>query len=221
MVGQGLDGAQIVHDRPDGAGGDISEPVGPGVVLVRLHSGNFNFGAVKEDGSDLRFVAEDDKTILPHQIEKWDGLLNEAFVWVKAPEIKPGAKATFWLYSGNAEATALDAKEAKGTYDADTVLVYHFAGAGAPQDASEGGNTAENAGRRPRARSSAAACACWARTRWCCPARARSSGPTARPSRGRRGSRKARLPRMRPSLTARREATGSASESTTARRLSR
>ncbi len=73
-------------------------------------------------------------------------LLNEAFVWVKAPEIKPGAKTTFWLYTGNAEATALDAKEAKGTYDADTVLVYHFAGAGAPQDASEAGNTAENAG---------------------------------------------------------------------------
>lgn len=131
---------------PTAQGGDISEPVGPGVVLVRLHSGNFNFGAVKEDGSDLRFVAEDDKTVLPHQIEKWDGLLNEAFVWVKAPEIKPGAKATFWLYTGNPEATAPDAKEAKGAYDADTVLVYHFAAAGAPQDASEAGNTAENAG---------------------------------------------------------------------------
>jgi acetylornithine deacetylase/succinyl-diaminopimelate desuccinylase-like protein len=36
-------------------------------VLVRLSSGNFDFLAAKEDGSDIRFVAQDDKTVLPSQ----------------------------------------------------------------------------------------------------------------------------------------------------------
>ena len=31
-------------------------------VAVRLHSGNFDFTAVNIDGSDLRFIAADDKT---------------------------------------------------------------------------------------------------------------------------------------------------------------
>src|SRR4051794_24747976 len=79
----------------------ISEPIGAVAVLVRLHDGNFQFAAGKEDGSDLRFVAADDKTLLPYHLERYDSLLNEAFVWVKLPEVKPGAQTTFWLYSGN------------------------------------------------------------------------------------------------------------------------
>ena len=38
-------------------------------VLLRLHSGNFNFEGVSDNGADLRFVAGDDKTVLNHQIE--------------------------------------------------------------------------------------------------------------------------------------------------------
>ena len=33
-------------------------------VLIRLHTGNFDFADVKADGSDLRFVAGDDRTPL-------------------------------------------------------------------------------------------------------------------------------------------------------------
>ena len=35
--------------------------------------------AAADGGADLRFIAEDGKTVLPYQVEKWDGLLNEAF----------------------------------------------------------------------------------------------------------------------------------------------
>lgn len=122
-------------------GGAISEPIGTTAVLVRLHGGNFNFGAVKEDGSDLRFVSGDDKTVLPHRIEKWDGLMNEAFVWVQVPAVKPGEKTPLWLYFGNAESEAPDAKQS--VYGEDTVLVYHF-GDATPQDASPAGNNAES-----------------------------------------------------------------------------
>src|SRR4051812_33794270 len=67
------------------AGVPIADPIGAGTVLVRLHDGNFQFAAAREDGSDIRFVSEDDKTLLPHHVEKYDGLLNEAYVWVKLP----------------------------------------------------------------------------------------------------------------------------------------
>lgn len=125
----------------------IAEAIGSTAVLVRLHDGNFQFAGAKEDGSDLRFVTEDDKTLLPFHTEKYDGLLSEAFVWVKVPDIQPGQPKSFWLYYGNAGTDATRVEDAKATYDADTVLVYHFAEQGVPAaDSTSNGNTAENAG---------------------------------------------------------------------------
>ncbi|MBX7208532.1 MAG: DUF2341 domain-containing protein [Verrucomicrobiaceae bacterium] len=106
----------------------ITDAIGKSAVLVRLHDGNFGFFSAKEDGSDLRFVAEDGKTVLKHHIEKWDTLLNEAYVWVQVPEIKPSAATTVWLYYGNT-IDATPASPAKETYDADTTAVFHFADA--------------------------------------------------------------------------------------------
>lgn len=127
-------------------GANVTSPLGGDVVLVRLHEGNFQFGSALEDGSDLRFVAADDKTLLPFHIEKYDSLLNEAFVWVKAPDVQPGAKTTFWLYSG-AAAPGVGKADAAATYGADTLLVYHFAEHGsAPADATGNGNSAAAAG---------------------------------------------------------------------------
>ena len=121
----------------------VSEAVDSASVLVRLHDGNFQFGSASGDGSDLRFIAQDGKTQLAHHVESYDGLLNEAFVWVKVTDIKPASKQTFHLYYGNA---APDSAAGKATdiYDADTALVYNFAGRGtAPADATANGNNAE------------------------------------------------------------------------------
>lgn len=127
-------------------GVEISEPIGTATVLIRLHDGNFQFGVGKDDGSDLRFVSADDKTVLPHQIEKFDGLMHEAFVWVQVPEIKPGQATPFFLYYGNAEGGG-ETADFKKTYDPETALTYHFAEKGsAPSDSSRNGNSAENAG---------------------------------------------------------------------------
>src|SRR5450432_1012000 len=70
-----------------GTGASLNDPVGAAPILVRLYDGNFRFASAKSDGSDIRFVAEDDKTLLSYHIEKFDPLLNEAFVWVKLPEL--------------------------------------------------------------------------------------------------------------------------------------
>jgi len=126
-------------------GTEISEPVGTTLMLLRLHQGNFNFGAAKENGADLRFVADDDKTVLEHQIEKWDSLMNEAFVWVRVPDIKPGAQVKFWLYSGVQGDKIEEGPDPKKTYDAETVLVYHFIAA-TPADATKNGNNAASGG---------------------------------------------------------------------------
>jgi biopolymer transport protein ExbB len=128
-------------------GAAISDPIGATPVLIRLHAGNFQFAAAREDGSDIRFVAEDNKTILLYHIEKFDSLMGEAFLWVRIPDVKPGAKTSFWLYCGNGDSKLEKGGDAKGTYDPDTVLVYHFNDRGTPAfDSTGSGNQSQNAG---------------------------------------------------------------------------
>jgi biopolymer transport protein ExbB len=128
------------------SGVPIAENVGSPAVLIRLHSGNFGF-ACKEDGSDLRFVAADGKTALPFHIESINPVFAEAFIWVKVPDLKPGAQTVIWLYYGNQGPDAVKADDAKGTYDSDMALVYHFAEKNAaPTDSTGNPNTAMNAG---------------------------------------------------------------------------
>ena len=127
-------------------------PIAAGVdsapVLVRLHTGNFQFVEAKPDGSDLRFVAGDDKTPLKFHIEKFDGLNELALVWVQVPKLLPGSKTDgIWLYYGNPNAPA--AGDAKGTYDATQALVYHFSEREAsPQDSTANANHAARSSAR-------------------------------------------------------------------------
>ncbi len=129
-------------------GANVGDPIGRTQVLIRLHSGNFKFDSAKEDGSDIRFVAADDKTPLHYHIEKWDGLVDQvALIWVDVPDLAPGTSTSFSMYWGNAKAA--DASDAHATYDADQVLVYHFAdAAGLPHDSTGFNNTALTAGKR-------------------------------------------------------------------------
>ncbi len=132
---------KITVDTSAATGTEIAGPIGGATVLIRLHEGNFDFTTIKEDASDLRFVTEDDKTVLPSQVEKLDTLLNEALVWVRLPDVKPGAQTTVWLYSGNAEAEP--EKDAKPPYDPEAAVVYQFERPGAPADVSGQKNNAE------------------------------------------------------------------------------
>lgn len=136
---------KITADTTD-AGVAIAGPVGQSAVLVRLHDGNYQFLSAKEDGSDIRFVSEDDKTLLPFHIEKYDSLLNEAFVWVQVPEVKTAGAVNFWLYYGNIGESAVKVDDPKGTFDADMVLVYHFSEkTGTPVDSSASALNGEGA----------------------------------------------------------------------------
>ena len=141
---------KITVDTTDN-GVAVSDPIGTTTVVVRLHDGNFDFSNSKEDGSDLRFVDSDDKTLLASQVEKFDTVMNEGFVWVKIPDLKPGTARDIYLYSGRNEKK----KPAKGekvdlpktAYDGDTVTVYHFNEHGTPPgDSSGNGIRAETPG---------------------------------------------------------------------------
>jgi biopolymer transport protein ExbB len=119
-------------------------PAGRMPLLVRLHEGNFKFTDAKDDGSDIRFVDGDDKTPLKFHIESYDNLLGMALVWVDAPAAPAGTPTEIWLYYGNANAPV--GADARGTYDPDTTLVYHFADRNAPpRDQTANGNNATDA----------------------------------------------------------------------------
>jgi biopolymer transport protein ExbB len=113
----------------------IKEEIANAVVLVRLHGGNFSFTDANVDGSDLRFIAEDDTTPLKYHVEKFDPTAEIALVWVQVPKLQPNSKERhIYLYYGNENATA--AGDAKGSYDVNQTAVYHFdEGQGTPRDA--------------------------------------------------------------------------------------
>ena len=80
-------GRKPIRIDTSAAGASITDPIGSAPVLLRLHAGNYKFELAKEDGSDLRFVAGDDRTPLPFQIEKYVSLLGEALAWVLVPDL--------------------------------------------------------------------------------------------------------------------------------------
>ena len=112
-------------------------------VLIRLSLGNFQyFGDTKPDGSDLRFIAADDKTPLKFHIERFDPQAQIAFVWVRVPHLTGGAKTDkILLYYGNKNAPS--AADAGGDLRCEP-------GAGLPFRRAEG----LAAGRRPGTRAS-------------------------------------------------------------------
>ncbi|EZP25758.1 DUF2341 domain-containing protein [Pseudomonas sp. RIT288] len=132
-----------VDTTPQGAG--INQALGRTALLVRLHTGNFTFDGVKEDGADLRFVAADDKTVLNHQIESFDALMGMALIWVDVPNVEGGQRQDIWMYYGNQKAPATG--NGQLTFDPNYTALYHFDGAtGTPaKDTSAYGNTAQSA----------------------------------------------------------------------------
>ncbi|MCB5190615.1 DUF2341 domain-containing protein [Methylobacillus arboreus] len=106
-------------------------------VVLRLHSGNFDFSSASLDGSDLRVIAADDKTELKFHIEKFDSINELAVVWVLLPKVDPADKnAHFWLYSGNESATST--ADSQGSFDDATAAVFHFSEKALLQDSKRG-----------------------------------------------------------------------------------
>jgi biopolymer transport protein ExbB len=107
-------------------------------VVVRLHSGNFDFTTINIDGSDIRFIASDDKTELKFYVEKFDAVNELAIIWVQLPTVDAAEKeAHFWLYHGNENAASTS--NAKGINNPNTVAAFHFSEGALTQDSSSTG----------------------------------------------------------------------------------
>ncbi|AEC18794.1 transport protein ExbB2 [Pusillimonas sp. T7-7] len=112
-------------------GAAIAENVGRTPMLVRLHTGNFAFDGVNDNGSDIRFVTADDTMVLNHQIESFDPLMGMALIWVDIPDIVASQRQDIWMYYGNEAAPATG--NGQLTFDPNYTVLYHFDGAaGAP-----------------------------------------------------------------------------------------
>ena len=112
-------------------GADLKDSVGPALVAVRLHSGNFLFTDARPDGGDLRFVANDDKTPLKYFVEFYDATNQLALAWVQLPRISAASSAEFfYMYSGSEKSP--NGSDAKNTYDPQTLLALEFGEAQLP-----------------------------------------------------------------------------------------
>lgn len=97
-------------------------------VLVHLTGANFNFAHAQASGQDIRFMTDTtcpgDGTPLKHEIEKWDAVGEDAFVWVKIPTITGGSNTDYiYIFYGNA--AVADGQDAENVWDSDYIGVYH------------------------------------------------------------------------------------------------
>ena len=81
-----------LNTSPSGA--DIADRVTDFPILIRLRESNFNFSQAKVDGSDLHF-SRATETTLPHEIERWDVVNQEAEIWVKVDTIHGNNRMQF------------------------------------------------------------------------------------------------------------------------------
>lgn len=113
-------------------------------VLVRLHPGNFQyFMDTLPDGSDLRFMAGDDKTPLAFHVEKYDPVAEMGLIWVGMPRSDgaisngPTSWEPIWMYYGNQKAPA--GQTPADSFSIHDALVYRYDDA-QPKDKTAYGN---------------------------------------------------------------------------------
>jgi len=130
-----------IHFNTTTNGADIKENLTDVPILIRLHTGNFNFVDAQQEGQDIRFVSSDDTKLLKHHIERYDTIDEMALIWVKLPRLSAHTDQDFiWMYYGNGD--AMGGQDAKSTFDAAHVAVFHFGEVeGNPQDQSAHGQT--------------------------------------------------------------------------------
>jgi len=100
--------------------GDIDEDLTDFSVLVHLTSERFDFDKIKANGADIRFTDSDGTTPLNYEIDTWSDVDEEAYVWVKVPQIDANSSYTdyIFIYYGNESASDdQDAEHVWGDWD--------------------------------------------------------------------------------------------------------
>lgn len=75
-------------------------------LLVVLNSTNFNFSHADSEGIDIRFVNASETGTLSFDVEYYNSTSEEAYIWVKIPNVSSSDTTSFYLYYGNPSATS-------------------------------------------------------------------------------------------------------------------
>jgi hypothetical protein len=94
-------------------------------VLVVLEADRIEYAACQAGGADLMFVDSDERTVLPHEIERWvPG--GTSVVWVRVPRIPAHTDSDFiWMAYGSAR--TVTTQNRAGVWDRAFVGVWHLA----------------------------------------------------------------------------------------------
>ncbi len=111
-------------------------------VRIYLNNTNFDFTKANADGSDIRITTDDEITLLPYYIEKWDSTNQQAVIWVKVPSIPAGSSVTIYMYYGNPNAVSESDGEAVfdffDNFDSGVISPSKWTNNGATIDTAEG-----------------------------------------------------------------------------------
>jgi len=91
-------------------------------LMVRLDAGRIEYSKTADLGADLRFIDSDGKTILSHEIERWNAG-GDSVIWVRVPTIDASNTDHIWLYYGNI--AAADSQSPTAVWK-DFIGVYHL-----------------------------------------------------------------------------------------------
>ncbi len=92
-------------------------------LLVSITEPDLAAGA-QPDGSDLRFVAADGVTPLPHEIERWDSATGALTAWVRIPVLSSVAPTSLYLVYSAADAPAQS--DVRSTWSSDHEAAWHL-----------------------------------------------------------------------------------------------
>lgn len=93
-------------------------------ALVRLTPLNFNYSKARDDGADLRFVDDDNATLLNYEIELWN-TSGDSFIWVNVTRIDAASSDDYiWIYYGNDDAAT--GENTAATWKSSYGIVYHM-----------------------------------------------------------------------------------------------
>lgn len=92
-------------------------------VLVYLDSSRINWTNVQDDLDDLRFIANDNTTLLKYEIENYTAN-SEAWLWVKIPSVSNTSDTFFYMYYGNNACSS--GEHAQNVWDSNFKMVHHM-----------------------------------------------------------------------------------------------
>lgn len=91
-------------------------------VLVYLNSSRIDWTKVQDDLDDLRFVWNDNSTVLKYEIEDYSAN-DDAWIWVKV-DASSISDTEFFMYYGNPGATS--GEDAENVWDSNFIMVQHL-----------------------------------------------------------------------------------------------